>query len=191
METSNKLFKAAKVPAIVTILLLLIPLLAMQFSSGVDWDETDFTVMGFLIFVTGFSYKLVTMKSGNLMYKMATGLAFLTGFLLVWINLAVGIIGTEDNQVNLLYFGVLAIGIIGALLTRFQPKKLSLVMFGIAVAHALIAGIVLVGGFYQSPPNTVLHIIGINGLFITLFSLSGVLFWLAAEENEMDVEASA
>lgn len=192
MEISNKLFNAAKIPAIVTVALLLIPLLAMQFTGEVDWDETDFIVMGILIFATGFSYKLVTMKSGNVMYKTGVGLAFLTGFLLVWVNLAVGIIGSEDNPVNLLYFGVLAVGIIAALFTRFQPKGMAFVMFAIAVAHTLAAGIVLIGGFYQSPPSTVFHIIGINGFFITLFSLSGGLFWLAAEEsNGMDMEISA
>jgi hypothetical protein len=192
MEISNKLIKAAKVPAIVTILLLLIPLLAMQITSEVDWDETDFIVMGILIFATGFSFKLVTMKSDNFIYKTAVGLAFFTGFFLVWSNLAVGIIGSEDNPVNLLYFAILAVGIIGAFFTRFQPQKMAFVMFAIAVAHVLIAGIVLIGGFYQSPPSTVFHIIAANGFFITLFSMSGGLFWLAAEKrNGMDLETSA
>lgn len=53
MKTSSKLFKAAQVPAIVTVLLLLIPLLAMQFTSEVNCDETDFIIMSILIFATG------------------------------------------------------------------------------------------------------------------------------------------
>lgn len=186
MVTSNKLFKAAKVPAIVTVLLLLIPLGAMQFSSGVDWDETDFIVMGILIFATGFSYKLITMKSGNFMYKTAVGLAFLTGFLLVWINLAVGIIGSENNPINQLYFGVIYVGIIGSFIARFQPEGMVRTMFAMAIAQALIAAIALVGGFYQSPPSTVFHIIGVNGFFITLFVISAMLFRYTGKEQTPD-----
>lgn len=189
METSSKLFKAAKVPAFVTVLLLLIPLLAMQFTAEVDWDETDFIVMGILIFTTGFSYKLVTMKSSNFIYKTAVGLAFFTGFFLVWSNLAVGIIGSEDNPFNVMYFGVIAVGILGAIIARFQSHGMALTLFAMAIVQALLAAIALIGGFYQSPPSTVFHIIAVNGFFITLFVVAALLFRYAAQEQSTNAES--
>lgn len=155
----------------------------MQLTSEVDWDETDFIVMAILIFSTGFSYKLVTMKSENFIYKGAVGLALFTGFFLIWANLAVGIIGSEDNPINLLYFGVIFIGIIAAFMARFRSKGMTLAMCAMAIAHALVAAIALIGDFYQSPPSTVFHIIGINVFFITLFMISAFLFRYAARRN--------
>lgn len=188
METSNNLFKAAKVPAIVTVLLLLIPLLAMRFTGEVDWDETDFIIMGILIFTTGFSYKVVTMESSNFIYKTAVGLAVLTGFFLIWSNLAVGIIGSENNPFNVMYFGVIAVGIVGAIIARFQSQGMALTLFAMAIAQALLAAIALIGGFYQSPPSTVFHIIGVNGFFITLFVAAALLFRYAAQEQDTPIE---
>ncbi|MEL7833190.1 hypothetical protein [Fodinibius sp. Rm-B-1B1-1] len=192
METTNKLFKAAKMPAIVTVLLLLVPLVAMLFTNEVVWDETDFIVMGILIFFTGFSYKLVTMSSGDFLYKAAMGLAFITALFLVWSNLAVGIIGSEDNAANLMYFGVVLFLIIGSFIARFQSKGMAYALFGTAFAQALTIGITLVVGMQDYPGSSVYEIIMVNGFFMTLFSVSGGLFWLAAEENNgMDVETSA
>lgn len=192
MKEPIKLFNAAKMPAMVTILLLMVPLGAMVLTNEVDWGLADFIIAGILLFGTGFTYKLIATKSESFIYKIALGLALGTALFLIWSNLAVGIIGSEENPINLMYFGVLAVGIIGALVTRFYSKKMAFVMFAIAVAHGLIAVIVLLGGFYQSPPSTVFQIIGANGFFIFLFSLSGGLFWLAADENNgMDMEKSA
>jgi hypothetical protein len=55
----------------------------------------------------------------NRAYRAAVGVAIAAAFILVWMNLAVGIIGSEDNPANLMYGGVLAIGIIGAVIARF------------------------------------------------------------------------
>ena len=48
--------------ALVTALLLLIPLLAMRFTDEVAWSPTDFAVAGALLFGTGFTYKVIAGK---------------------------------------------------------------------------------------------------------------------------------
>ncbi len=68
------------------------------------------------------------------------------GFLLVWINLAVGIIGTENNRANLMFSGVLMVGAVGTLIARFQPQGMASALIATAVAQALIAVITLVFG---------------------------------------------
>lgn len=189
MDTEQNLIKSIAGIALVTGLILLIPLaLQLTIGTGVDgqgfnWKPGDFVVMGALLFGTGLAYKLVTRWSGDLIYRIAVGFALFTGLFLIWTNLAVGIIGSEDTPINLFYFGVIVVGLIGALIARFQPDRMAAVMFAMAFAQALIGIIALVGGFYQSPPSTVFHIIGVNGFFITLFVLSALLFRYAAQRG--------
>lgn len=183
MSKNRTFYQSIALLAIATGILLMIPLIAMQFSAEVEWTLIDFIFAGSIIFGTGFIYKLITTKSGDVTYKVAIGFALFTGLLLIWTNLAVGIIGSENNPVNLLYFGVIVIGIIGSLIARFQSRGLALTMYTMALAQALIAAIVLIGGFYESPPSTVFHILGINSFFITLFVTSALLFTYNARRN--------
>ena len=78
--------------ALVTALILLLPLLAMQFTDEVVWDLADFVVAGALLFGTGLTYELIAGKGGNFAYRAAVGVAAAAALLLVWVNLAVGII---------------------------------------------------------------------------------------------------
>ena len=92
--------------ALVTVLILIIPLVAMQFTDEVKWSSFDFLVMGTLIFCIGVAFKLITRSSTNVAYQIASGIAFGTAFLMVWANLAVGLIGSGPNPGNLIYMVV-------------------------------------------------------------------------------------
>jgi len=83
----------------------------------------------------------------------------------------------SNNPINLLYFGVIADGVIGALIARFQPMGLAYTMLAMAAAQAMVAAIALIGGFYQTPPSTVFEIIAVNGFFMFLFTVASILFW--------------
>jgi hypothetical protein len=72
---------------------LLLPLVAMQFTSEVDWDFADFAVFGTMLLVVCSTYELGTRLTGNKAYRLAVGIALLGAFLIIWIQLAVGIIG--------------------------------------------------------------------------------------------------
>src|SRR5688572_31081806 len=101
--------------------ILLLPLLAMQITDEVVWDQADFAVAGALLVGTGLMYELAARKAGNIAYRAAVGVALAAALLLVWLNLAVGVIGTENDLANVMYIGVLAVGIIGAIIARFRP----------------------------------------------------------------------
>ena len=75
-------------------LLLLIPLIAMQFTDEVNWTLFDFIVAGVLLLATGLMYDLVIRKVNKIEYRIAICLAILAAFLLIWAELAVGIFGT-------------------------------------------------------------------------------------------------
>ena len=74
--------------------LLLIPLIAMQFTNEVDWKPRDFAIMGTLLLGTGLLCEFVLRKVKKIEYRLAICGAILLGFLLIWAELAVGIFGT-------------------------------------------------------------------------------------------------
>lgn len=75
-------------------LLLLIPLIAMQFTDEVDWAVSDFMIMGVLLITTGILCEIVIRKVSKTNYRIALCLLLLLVFFLIWAELAVGILGT-------------------------------------------------------------------------------------------------
>lgn len=76
------------------IFLLAIPFIAMQFTSEVNWSSADFLVMGILLLSTGLICELIirTVKKTN--HRILLVVAVVVTFLLIWAELAVGILGT-------------------------------------------------------------------------------------------------
>ena len=173
--------------ALGTVAILMIPFLGMQISNDWNWSLFDFIVMGALIFGTGLAYVLITRKGGTMAYRFAVGMALAAAFLLVWLNLAVGLIGSEDNPANLLYFWVLAIGFIGAIIAELRPQGMTRALFATALAQALVPVIALIiGGKPQVTSEEafmgVLGVLTLNGFFVVLFVGSALLFRSAARE---------
>lgn len=80
--------------AISTALILSLPLIAMQFTDEVQWDETDFIVMGTLLFGTGLVLSAAVQHVRGTGRKVAVVAVILLAFLLIWAELAVGIFDT-------------------------------------------------------------------------------------------------
>lgn len=74
--------------------LLLIPLIAMQFSDEVNWSLSDFLVMGVLLLGVGLMLEIVLRKVQKKNHRVALIALVLIAFLLIWAELAVGIFGT-------------------------------------------------------------------------------------------------
>ena len=163
-------------------LILLLPLLAMQFTDEVDWDLADFVIAGALLLGSGLTYELVARKMNSIAYRAAAGIAIATALLMVWMNLAVGIIGSEDNAANLIYVGVLTVGLIGSLIARFQARGMARTLFAMALALMLVALIALLAGL-GFPENSPLQILAPHGFFVALFGVSALLFRKAAREG--------
>jgi hypothetical protein len=165
--------------ALTTACILLLFLLAMLLTDEMNWGLFDFVFAGALIFGTGLTYVLVARRGGNMAYRFAVGTALAAAFLLVWINLAVGVIGSEDNPANLMYFGVLAIGFLGAIIAELRPRGMARVLVTMALAQALVPVIALV---IWKPQVTsgVAGVLTLNGFFVVLFVGSALLFRSAA-----------
>lgn len=77
-----------------TIIILALPLIGMQFSEGVDWSLFDFILMGSLISGTGLLAVFVKRKVKNPTHRLAIIIALIAALLVVWVHLAVGIVDT-------------------------------------------------------------------------------------------------
>jgi heme/copper-type cytochrome/quinol oxidase subunit 4 len=182
MEKQEKFYRSVISVAVVTVGLLLIPFLAMQFTGEVDWGVFDFILMGALIFSTGISYKLVTRNAPNLVYRLAFGLGLGAMLFMIWANLGVGLIGSGPNAGNLLYIGVLLAGIIGMLRSDFSAGGMERAMYITVLALIVHTVIAFIAGMQNYPGSSAKEILAVNGFFAVLFTISALLFSYASRE---------
>jgi len=119
-------------------------------------------------------YLTVRMRR-SVKYRCAVGLALAGAFILVWMNLAVGIIGEPENLANLMYVGVPAVGIIGAVIARFRPEGMVRALFATALAQAFVGVITALAGL-GAPVTPLRSLLILNGIFIVLWVGSAWLF---------------
>lgn len=156
--------------------LLAMPALAMRFTSEVNWTGFDFAAAAVLLGLLGFGVEFAASRSGGTLATIGMVLAVLTAFLLIWVNLAVGIIGSESNDANFLFAGVLAIATGGAVVARLEPHGMAAAMLVTAVTQALVGVGALVFGLGADGAGWPRDVIGATGLFTALWLLSAVFF---------------
>lgn len=164
-----------------TLLILMVPLVAMQFTNEVNWDTFDFVVAAVLLIGSGLAFEFTARKCRHLAYRIGVGLAVFTGLLLVWINLAVGLIGNENHPANLMYFAVVVLGFAGAIFSRFQPLGMSRALCATAVFQTMVPIIAIL---IWQPPLTlgVLKVFVLSTVFAALFGWSAFLFRHASRQ---------
>jgi hypothetical protein len=162
------------------VFLIILPAVAMQFTREVDWGPGDFIVAATLLFTSAGIVDRATRVSDNVAYVLGATVAVGTGFLLIWSNLAVGIIGDEDNPANLMFFGIVLIAVIGSLLARFRARGMVRAMLVAAIAQASAAGFTLAMGWGLTEPPGAAGVIAIILFFAATWLLSAGLFWRAA-----------
>jgi hypothetical protein len=190
MEKRQKFSRSILSVALRTALVLSVPLVAQQFTDEVNWSVADFLVMGVLIFSAGLSYVLITRYVTNIVHKAAIVMALGSTFLMIWANLAVGLIGSGPNPGNLMYLGVIAVGLIGTFFSRFTPAGMERTLYAMALAVVLLAIIALATNMQQYAGSSVAEIIGVNGFFTVLFGISGLLFRYVVLVKSQSIEKS-
>ena len=170
---------------VVPALILLIPLLAMVFKAdGWAWNAGSFVIAWVLMAGVGLAYKLVTRRNAGGLYRAATAVGLGTGFLLLWVNGAVGLIGSEDNPANLLYGGVLVLGAIGAVFARLEPAGMAAALVVVALAQFAVPLIALLFWPGDFRPG-VTQVIVLNFCFVLLFLGSALLFRQAGRRQRV------
>jgi hypothetical protein len=156
--------------------LLALPAIAMQFTSEVNWSPGDFLFAGLVFGMVGGLFELAARASRNVAYRAAVVAAVACGFLQLWITLAVGIIGSEDNPANWTYIAMVLLALAAAAVTLGRPRPLARAMVCMAAAQIVFTAAHLAGGNVTVP---------IDLFFTALWILSGRLFARAADQGDI------
>lgn len=122
---------------------LLLPLAAMQLTAEVDWGLKDFATVALMLLAAGGAFEVAARASRSLAYRLAAAIGIGTAFMLILAGLAVGI---SDSPADGVFVGVLAVGVVGALIAGTGAKGLALAMTATAIAQALAATVALGAG---------------------------------------------
>jgi hypothetical protein len=166
----NQLVKTVLRVALVALGLLMVPLVASRVVDGWNWSAGGFVRLYFLLLGTGLVYSVIARKMGLWSYKAGVGLALVTGFALGWSNMVH--VADSGNPANLVYYSVLVVGVVGALLARLESRGLAYTLFAMAATLALIA-VMLPSG---APPYMARNMAIGHGVSVALFTASGLLF---------------
>ncbi|MGN3973423.1 hypothetical protein [Tsuneonella sp. SYSU-LHT278] len=162
-------------------MLLALPAIAMQFTDEVDWSTGDFIVAGSVLVIVGGMLELAARASRNLSFRVGAVAAVACGFLQLWINAAVGIIGNEDNPANWTYYAVVVIAAAGAVIALGNPRALGRAMLTAAFAQVLFSVLHAANG----TPTPV-----IDGFFALLWLLAARMFRRSARQMVVRSENS-
>ena len=156
--------------------LLLLPAVAMQFTREVDWTASDFVIMGLILYGCCLLLEVAVKAARNSTpYLAGAVIGIGTGFLTLWITLAVGIIGAEDERANLAFLVVLAIALLGSLGALYRARGMAIAMFAAAAAQGLTG---LYALWLGSPEGTAMSL-----MFTVAWAVAGGLFRRAAREQ--------
>jgi hypothetical protein len=162
--------------------LLLLPLIAMRFTPEVNWTAEDFIVWGIMLGTVGGLFELAVRISPLPSYRAGFGLALLGAFLVTWANLAVGIVGSENNPANQLFFAALLVGIVGAGITRLRASGMVKAMTATAAVLWIAFAIAVMGPTDEPWVRHSVELVG-TSIFALLFVGSALLFHRAAAHS--------
>jgi hypothetical protein len=117
-----------------------------------------------------------TMPGGSVAFAVGTGFAIAAGLLLAWMNAAVGIAGSEDNPVNLGFFGLVAMAGVGAFASEGRARGLSRTMACVAGLQVMLGAIVATGPVAVGEPFGGGGLFALNGGFALLWLIAAIAF---------------
>lgn len=155
-------------------LILLLPL-----ATGAPWTLFDYVVAAVLLGGLGLGLELAARKA-DAAYLGGAAVALVAAVLLVWINGAVGIIGNEAEDANMLFLAVPLVALAGAAGTLFRTGGLVWAMAAAGLAQLLVPP--LAAAFAPPAGASVwsAEVLVITAFFTGLWLLSAFLFRTAA-----------
>ncbi len=156
-------------------LVVVLPSVLSLLTDEVNWSLGDVVVAAVLVLGVGVPLEVTARRRVDAAYRWAVGIALGAAFLLVWLSLGVGIIGADGDPANVLYGGVIAVGIVGAGVARGQPRGMGRALVATALAQGAVAAGALVAGL-GAPYSGPLETVALNGVFVALWVASAVLF---------------
>ncbi len=158
--------------------LFALPAIAMQFTSEVDWTGSDFVFAAVLISALGIGAEIAVRVGRNVPHKVGIAIAALGGFLTVWINGAVGMIGSEDEATNLVFIALVGIAVVASLLVWFRPAAMRSIMAALSAGQF---GVGIAAGLWTMPGHAVEW--GVLGFFALIWGASAACFHVAHQRT--------
>lgn len=119
--------------------------------------------------------------SGRIAYRIGVGVALAASFIQVWMNLAVGIVGSEDNPVNLGFYLVVVTAGACAFTARLRAEGMARAMLAVAAVQALLALVVATApSTARDDPMGAIGVLALSGGFTALWLISAALFYRSA-----------
>ncbi|HEV7660524.1 MAG TPA: hypothetical protein VGO55_11835 [Allosphingosinicella sp.] len=121
---------------------------------------------------------------GRNAYRIGAAVALFAAALQVWMNLAVGIVGSEDNPVNLAFYLVVVTAAACAFTARFRADGMARAMLAVAGVQALLAAVIATApSTVRDDPKGPLGVLALSAGFIALWLVSAALFHKAARND--------
>lgn len=125
----------------------------------------------------------MTGKPERIAYRIGAGVAVGASFVQVWMNLAVGIVGNEDNPVNLDFYLVVVTAAACAFTAQFRADGMARAMLAVAGMQALLALVVATApSTARDDPMGPMGVLMLSGGFTALWLISAALFHRSARQ---------
>lgn len=128
--------------------LIALPAAAMQFTDEVNWTGGDFLFAFIMLGGVGFAFELAVRASGSWAFRGGAAVALGAGLMTLWANAAVGIIGNEDQFINLWFNLIPLLALFAAIGARFRARGMAVAMAATATAQVAVGIVVQLLGHF-------------------------------------------
>lgn len=153
-------------------LVLMIPLIAMRFTTEVRWTPFDFAVAAAMLAALIGAAELAVRISEDWLYRAGVAVAAVAAFLMIWAQGAVGLVGSESDLSGLWFLLPLAIGAVGVVVSRGRARGLSRTLWSMAGVQAAAGAV----GYVAAQDADVF----LTGVWAVGWAVSAILFDRAA-----------
>jgi hypothetical protein len=154
-------------------------LLALPFILNAPWSLGDYVFVSVVLLAVLVPIEIAFRSSDSWSYRGAVLLALAGSMMIVWANGAVGIVGSEDNPANLIFYVPLAIGLASSFVVGFKAEGMARAMVATAVSLAIAFALAQTAQRDEPWVSPMLELVG-TSMFGLLFLGSAALFRRAA-----------
>ena len=131
--------------------LILLPLIVIKTVDANAWQIADLPFALIMAGAVGIAFEIALRIPSNWTLRVGTSGALATAFLLVWGNLAVGFAGSEDNRLNMIFFAIPLVALIGSIFARFRSGGVALALMSAAATQIAAGMMALLYGHFTIP----------------------------------------
>lgn len=123
-------------------------------------------------------------RPGRIPYRLGAAVALGAAFLQIWMNLAVGIVGREDNPVNLGFYLVVLAAAAFTFTARLRADGMARAMLAVAAMQTLLALVIATApSTVRDDPKGPLGVLVLSGGFVALWLIAAAFFYRSARQR--------